>query len=75
MCFAYIPPYYKDKLTIWQQTNNYVNQLTNHWILIGDLNNVLHESEKHGSLPFNHNKYNQFVNFLLKSGTIKLRSD
>lgn len=29
ICFAYVPPYYKDKLRTWQDIKNYTEQLTN----------------------------------------------
>ncbi|XP_026447571.1 uncharacterized protein LOC113348083 [Papaver somniferum] len=71
MC-VYGPPYHPHKYAFWSRTSTLIAFIDVPWCMIGDLNVLMHSSEKHGGSPDTDISCNEFRNFLRDRDVIDL---
>lgn len=57
-------PYRPNKIDSWNMKRSMASTITEPWIIIGDCNIMLHESEKQSRFPFNQSEANNFIELL-----------
>lgn len=71
---AYGPPYLSKKANFWMEMTYLVENMTDPWIMIGDLNEVMHLHEKRGGRMHTVSSTSYLENFVIDTACIDLDS-
>ncbi|KAL3635329.1 hypothetical protein CASFOL_019876 [Castilleja foliolosa] len=69
---VYTPCHHTKKAEFWENMANISSNISEPWILIGDINSILSQAEKKGGLPFASSSHHNLANDLDSLGLIDL---
>ncbi|KAF4402607.1 hypothetical protein G4B88_012392, partial [Cannabis sativa] len=71
-CFTYAPPRREQRLEFWEELGNVMKAFSCPWMVMGDLNAVLHQEEKVGGRLVTQAEGQGLRNFIFNTGAIDL---